>query len=211
MAADELEDLADDAGKPGDGKPGDGKPPKKKDHKQAIIAIASVFAVIIGWMGYRSSKAKSSGQGATPGAATNPYLAAAAQQQANGGNVAGYGDPSASAGFNSLMQNMQAEIEALAAQITPSGTSTTPVSTPPPIITNPPPGPGSKYTIRGGDTLNKITMRLYGNSSAAAINSLRVQNPWLKTVSSPTSDLGYYSGNQIGVPLVSQPPPAKKK
>ncbi len=107
--------------------------PKKKDRKQAIIVVASVVGVIIAWLTYRSRSSSSSSNaqaaGSGGGVSTTPYMAAATQQaQAGAGMVAGYGDPSASAGFNSYMQNIQAEIDALSQQIGPAGSSTSPVT-----------------------------------------------------------------------------------
>lgn len=88
---------------------------------------------------------------------------------------------------------------------------------PKPTVHHPPkppprlPGPGrGRYVIRQGDTLTKISERLFGVVNAHTLNRLRTANPRLGTFGDRAS-LNYWAGDRIVVPRVQAPPRQPKQ
>lgn len=84
--------------------------------------------------------------------------------------------------------------------------------TPPPV---PRPGHGH-YTIRHGDTLERVAQAVYGNADKSSIRALKLANPILWPFSA-TARLDHYAGDTIRVPAQHHkgghhnPPPHPKK
>jgi hypothetical protein len=131
-----LDDKGPGTQHPGAGEPGSSAPAgekKKEDHRQQLIAVATILGVIVAYLTYRSVKG-----GSSTASASGQTLTSASVPGASNGIVAGSGgNTDAINGFTSYLQNISGELTTLNGNLTntqANSTSTLPATPSPTIV-----------------------------------------------------------------------------
>lgn len=156
-------------------------------HKKQAAAGAAVVGV--GAFAYYRSSAASSGTPAGDAGGTAADTADATPA------VAGISAPPADSSGTVTIAGLSTLNALLRKQIKVSQTKTKTPAAPPKL---PKPGAGN-YTIRHGDTLNKIAQSVYGHTGGKYTRTLRVHNPTLAPFPDNAS-LNLFAGDQIRIP-----------